>query len=79
MLEAVDTDLWLTEGPVVDFHGFPYPTRSIIVRLPDHVTATLAAKAAADKATKAQREAAAPPPPRSVSSQSPPPPPLASP
>ncbi|HAE26631.1 MULTISPECIES: DUF4336 domain-containing protein [Hyphomonas] len=35
MLEAVDTDLWLTEGPVVDFHGFPYPTRSIIVRLPD--------------------------------------------
>ena len=35
MLEPVDTDLWLTEGPVVDFHGFPYPTRSIIVRLPD--------------------------------------------
>lgn len=35
MLEPVDTDLWLTEGPVVDFHGFPYPTRSVIVRLPD--------------------------------------------
>jgi hypothetical protein len=28
MLEPIDTDLWLTEGPVVDFHGFPYPTRS---------------------------------------------------
>lgn len=35
MLEEVDTDLWLAEGPVVDFHGFPYPTRSVIVRLPD--------------------------------------------
>ncbi|MEZ6002468.1 DUF4336 domain-containing protein [Hyphomonas sp.] len=35
MLDPIDTDLWLTEGPVVDFYGFPYPTRSIIVRLPD--------------------------------------------
>ena len=35
MLEPVDTDIWLTEGPVVDFYGFPYPTRSVIVRLPD--------------------------------------------
>jgi hypothetical protein len=35
MLEPVDTDLWLAEGPVVDFHGFPYPTRMLIVRLPD--------------------------------------------
>jgi hypothetical protein len=35
MLEPVDTDIWLAEGPVVDFHGFPYPTRMVIVRLPD--------------------------------------------
>lgn len=36
MLEPVDKDIWLTEGPVVDFYGFPYPTRSVIVRLPDN-------------------------------------------
>jgi hypothetical protein len=35
MLEKIDADVWLTEGPIVDFHGFPYPTRSIIIRLPD--------------------------------------------
>ena len=35
MLTPVDTDIWLAEGPVVDFYGFPYPTRSVIVRLPD--------------------------------------------
>lgn len=35
MLEPVDTDIWLAEGPMVDFYGFPYPTRSVIVRLPD--------------------------------------------
>ncbi|WP_300396477.1 DUF4336 domain-containing protein [Henriciella sp.] len=34
-LEAIDKDLWLAEGPVVDFHGFPYPTRMVVVRLPD--------------------------------------------
>ena len=53
MLEPVDTDIWLTEGPVVDFYGFPYPTRSVIVRLPDgalwvwspvHLTDTLRAE-----------------------------------
>lgn len=33
-LERVDTDLWLAEGPVVSFYGFPYPTRSVIIRLP---------------------------------------------
>ncbi|WP_246007462.1 DUF4336 domain-containing protein [Halomonas nitroreducens] len=33
-LHAVANDLWLVEGPLVDFHGFPYPTRSVIVRLP---------------------------------------------
>ena len=35
MLTPVDTDIWLTEGLVVDFYGFPYPTRAVIVRLPD--------------------------------------------
>jgi hypothetical protein len=25
--------IWLAEGDIVDFHGFPYPTRSVIVRL----------------------------------------------
>ncbi|MFG6176005.1 DUF4336 domain-containing protein [Halomonas sp. THAF12] len=34
-LERIDTDLWLVEGPVVSFYGFAYPTRSVIVRLPD--------------------------------------------
>jgi len=35
MLEPVATDIWLTEGDVVDFFGFAYPTRSVIVRLAD--------------------------------------------
>ncbi|HKJ71360.1 MAG TPA: DUF4336 domain-containing protein [Gammaproteobacteria bacterium] len=33
-LQAIDTDIWLAEGPVVDFYSFPYPTRCVIVRLP---------------------------------------------
>ena len=33
MLEQVDTDIWVVEGEIVDFHSFPYPTRSVIVRL----------------------------------------------
>ena len=32
-LETVADDIWIAEGEVVDFHGFPYPTRSVIVRL----------------------------------------------
>jgi len=36
-LEAIGADIWLAEGEIVDFHGFPYPTRSVIVRLPDGV------------------------------------------
>ncbi len=35
MLETVDRDLWIAEGPTVRFLGFPYPTRSAIVRLAD--------------------------------------------
>ena len=26
-------NIWVAEGDIVDFHGFPYPTRSVIVRL----------------------------------------------
>jgi len=29
-------DLWLAEGPNVDFLGFPYSTRMVVARLPDH-------------------------------------------
>jgi hypothetical protein len=32
-LQAVDDDVWLAEGGLVSFFGFPYPTRSVIVRL----------------------------------------------
>jgi hypothetical protein len=35
MLEAIGDSIWLAEGEVVDFYGFPYPTRSIVVRLRD--------------------------------------------
>ncbi|TFH87080.1 DUF4336 domain-containing protein [Billgrantia azerbaijanica] len=34
-LEHVDTNVWLVEGPPVSFYGFPYPTRMVIIRLPD--------------------------------------------
>lgn len=29
------TDIWLAEGPVASFHGFPYPTRMVLIRLAD--------------------------------------------
>ena len=32
-LEKVDDGLWVAEGDVVSFFGFPYPTRGVIVRL----------------------------------------------
>lgn len=31
----VDDNIWICEGETVDFYGFPYPTRSVIVRLAD--------------------------------------------
>ncbi len=34
-LESVGDSLWLAEGGLVSFYGFPYPTRSVIVRLAD--------------------------------------------
>lgn len=33
MLAAVDQDVWMADGPVVSFFGFPYPTRMVVVRL----------------------------------------------
>lgn len=34
-LTKIGTDIWLAEGELVDFHSFPYPTRCVVVRLPD--------------------------------------------
>ena len=33
ILEEIGNDIWLAEGEIVSFYGFPYPTRSIIARL----------------------------------------------
>ncbi len=35
MLQQVDENIWIVEGDCVDFYSFPYPTRSVIVRLKD--------------------------------------------
>jgi hypothetical protein len=35
MLEQIGIDIWVAEGEIVNFHGFPYPTRAVIVRLED--------------------------------------------
>ncbi|HEX3810651.1 MAG TPA: DUF4336 domain-containing protein [Rhizomicrobium sp.] len=32
-LEPLGTDIWIAEGPVVSFFGFPYPTRMALIRL----------------------------------------------
>ena len=33
MLDSFAENLWIAEGNCVDFHGFPYPIRSVVVRL----------------------------------------------
>jgi len=33
MLEQIHDALWIAEGEIVSFHGVPYPTRSVIIRL----------------------------------------------
>ena len=33
MIEQVDEAIWLVDGRTVNFYGFPYPTRSVILRL----------------------------------------------
>jgi len=35
MLEAIDEAIWIADGPVVSFFGFPYSTRMTLVRLAD--------------------------------------------
>lgn len=34
-LHSLGSDIWIAEGPVVSFYGFPYPTRMIVIRLSD--------------------------------------------
>ncbi len=34
-LEQIDEALWLVDGAIVSFYGFPYPTRSVVARLAD--------------------------------------------
>jgi hypothetical protein len=34
-LESFGPDIWIAEGPVVSFYGFPYPTRMLVIRLSD--------------------------------------------
>lgn len=33
MLKPVDANIWIAEGTCVNFYGFAYPTRSVIIRL----------------------------------------------
>ncbi|MDH3639995.1 MAG: DUF4336 domain-containing protein [Gammaproteobacteria bacterium] len=34
-LEPVGDSIWLAAGDIVSFYGFPYPTRSVVIRLTD--------------------------------------------
>jgi hypothetical protein len=34
VLQSIDEDIWMADGPEVPFFGIPYPTRMVIVRLP---------------------------------------------
>ena len=34
-IQPIAEDLWIAEGEIVNFYGFPYPTRSVLVRLAD--------------------------------------------
>jgi hypothetical protein len=35
MLLQFAPEIWIADGPVVSFHGFPYPTRMAVIRLSD--------------------------------------------
>ncbi len=35
MVAQLAEDLWIAEGEIVNFYGFAYPTRSVILRLAD--------------------------------------------
>ena len=32
-LQSIGEDIWMADGPIVDFYSAPYPTRMVIVRL----------------------------------------------
>jgi hypothetical protein len=34
-LQSLGPEIWIAEGPVVSFFGFPYPTRMAVIRLAD--------------------------------------------
>ena len=34
-LQQLANDIWIADGDIVDFYGFPYPTRCVVVRLAD--------------------------------------------
>jgi hypothetical protein len=33
LLEPFGPSLWIVDGPVVDFYGFPYPTHMVVIAL----------------------------------------------
>lgn len=35
MLQKIGQEIWMVDGDCVSFYGFPYPTRSVIIRLKD--------------------------------------------
>jgi hypothetical protein len=35
LLQEFGPEIWMADGPVVSFYGFPYPTRMAVVRLSD--------------------------------------------
>jgi hypothetical protein len=34
-LQSFGPDIWVVEGPVVSFYGFPFPTRMVLIRVSD--------------------------------------------
>jgi hypothetical protein len=36
-LESIGESIWLIEGEIVSFYGFPYPTRCVIIRLKNNL------------------------------------------
>lgn len=34
-LQSIGEEIWIADGPVVSFYGFPYPTRMAVIRLAD--------------------------------------------
>lgn len=35
MLQSIADSIWIADGPEISFHGFPYPTRMVVVKLVD--------------------------------------------